>query len=148
MPSSPDDRSFPSRPFLGASIAVWKGGEVLLARRGKAPSAGLWSLPGGLVELGERASEAALRELMEETGVTAEIVGLVDVVDIIGRTGDGRIRHHYALACYAARHLGGEARAGDDAAAVAWASPDALAAFPLTEGTDTLIRRSRALVER
>ncbi len=141
---SPSDRSFPTRPLLGASVAVWDGDRVLLARRAKEPAMGLWSVPGGLVELGETVADAALRELMEETGVTAAITGIVDVVDIIERAGDGRVAHHFALVFHTARYLSGTARAGDDADAVAWVALDDLDALALTAGTADLIRRSHA----
>ncbi|PLX36292.1 MAG: NUDIX hydrolase [Hyphomicrobiales bacterium] len=143
---SNDIRHFPRHPLLGASIAVWHDGKVLLAERAKPPRAGLWSLPGGLVELGETTAEAALRELREETAVTAEIAGLVDIADIIVRTPTGAVERHYAVACFAGRYTGGEPHAGDDAAAVAWVAPEALNDMALTEGTAALILRSRDLV--
>ena len=88
--------------------------EVLLIRRGKPPREGEWSLPGGRIEWGERAADAALRELREETGVEAELAGLIDVVDGVFPTPDGDA--HYLLVDYAARWTAGEPRAGDDAA--------------------------------
>ena len=91
-----------------------EGPEVLLIRRGKAPRLGEWSLPGGRIEWGETAVAAALRELKEETGVEAEILGLLDVVD--GLFGDS----HYVLVDYAAHWASGEPRAGDDATEAAF----------------------------
>lgn len=90
------------------------GPEILLIRRGKPPREGEWSLPGGRIEWGERAADAALRELEEETGVRGEILGLLDVVD--GLFGE----RHYVLIDYAVRWTSGEVRAGDDAAAAAF----------------------------
>ena len=104
----------PSLPAPAPCVGVvcLRGEEVLLIRRGKPPRQGEWSLPGGRIEPGERATEAALRELREETGVEAEIAGLVDVVDgVFPEAG-----RHYVLIDYAVRWLSGEPVAGDDAA--------------------------------
>ena len=129
----------PSSPVLGVSVACWRGDEVLLAKRGKAPSKGLWSLPGGHVELGERLAEAALRELGEETAVAAEIEGQVTSLDIIRRAEDGAVAGHYVIAVFKARWLSGEAVAGDDAAAVQWRRADDLADLDMTPGTAKLL---------
>ncbi|HRJ70377.1 MAG TPA: NUDIX domain-containing protein, partial [Beijerinckiaceae bacterium] len=77
-------RLYPERPFLAASVAVFREGRVLIAERASGAGIGSWSLPGGMVETGERLGEAALRELFEETGVRAELAGFVDTVEIIG----------------------------------------------------------------
>ena len=98
-------------PVPCAGVVCLRGDEVLLVRRGRPPKQGEWSLPGGRIEPGEQAVEAALRELREETGVEAEITGLLDVVDGIFLDA-GR---HYVLIDYAARWLSGEPTAGDDA---------------------------------
>ena len=99
-------------PVPCVGVVCLRGDEVLLIRRGRPPRQGEWSLPGGRIEPGERAVDAALRELREETGVEAGIVGLVDVVDgVFPEAG-----RHYVLIDYAARWLSGEPVAGDDAA--------------------------------
>ena len=93
-----------------------RGDEVLLIRRGKPPRRGEWSIPGGRVEWGERCESAALRELGEETGVEAELLGLLDVVDgLFDPAADGQPTSHAVLIDYAARWRSGEPRAGDDA---------------------------------
>ena len=98
------------RPHTGVGIVVWRDEEVLLIKRGKAPFKGQWSIPGGTLEFGETLHQAALRELMEETSVTAEIAGLIDVYESISETA------HYVMIDYVARWTGGEPVAGDDAA--------------------------------
>ena len=99
-------------PVPAVGVVCLKGDEVLLIRRGKPPRMGEWSLPGGRIEPGERAVDAALRELREETGVEARILGLIDVVDgIFPEAG-----RHYVLIDYVAEWISGEPVAGDDAA--------------------------------
>jgi 8-oxo-dGTP diphosphatase len=98
------------RPVPCAGVVCLREGEVLLIRRGKAPLEGEWSIPGGRMELGEGAAQTALRELKEETGVSAELLGLIDVVDHFHDGGQ------MVLIDYAARWTGGEPLAGDDAA--------------------------------
>lgn len=111
-------------PTPAVGVVCFRGGEVLLIRRGRPPRQGEWSLPGGRIEPGERAVDAALRELDEETGVRARITGLIDVVD--GLFPDaGR---HYVLIDYLAEWTSGEPVAGDDAADAAF--------MPLSEALD------------
>jgi len=97
-------------------VVCLKGAEILLIRRGTPPRVGEWSLPGGKIEWGERAQAAALRELAEETGVQAEILGLLDVVDGLFAGPCKTLERHYLLVDYAVRWRSGEPRAGDDAA--------------------------------
>lgn len=131
-------------PVVGVSVACWRDGEVLLALRGKAPAKDLWSLPGGHVELGERLAEAALRELYEETAVSAEIEGLITNRDIIRHDEAGAVRSHYVIAVFKARWLSGKAVAGDDAAAVQWRRADDLDGLEMTPGTANLLRAMAA----
>ena len=110
-------------PVPCVGVVCLRGGEVLLIRRGRPPKQGEWSLPGGRIEPGERAMEAALRELREETGVEAEITGLIDVVDGLFPEAS----RHYVLIDYAARWLSGEPVAGDDAAEARFVPLDQIA---------------------
>jgi len=103
-------------PIPAVGIVCLRGDEVLLIRRGRPPRQGQWSLPGGRIEPGEGARDAAMRELFEETGVTAELLGLIDVVDGVFPEAGA----HYVLIDYAARWTGGEPVAGDDAAEAAF----------------------------
>jgi len=105
----------PVRPTVGVGVVCLRGAEVLLIRRAKPPRQGEWSLPGGRIEWGETAAGAALRELREETGVDAELTGLLDVVDGLFHGPGGVLAGHYVLVDYAARWLAGEPVAGDDA---------------------------------
>ena len=112
-------------PVPCVGVVCLRGGEVLLIRRGRPPRQGEWSLPGGRIEPGERAVDAALRELREETGVEAQITGLIDVVDgLFPEAG-----RHYVLIDYAARWVSGEPVAGDDAAEARFVALDQVAAL-------------------
>jgi 8-oxo-dGTP diphosphatase len=139
--------AIPLRPVPAVGTACFRGDDVLLIRRGTKPLAGDWSIPGGRLEFGEHAGSAALRELHEETGVTARLVGLVDVIDAIftsRRTGD--TSRHYVLFDYAALWVSGEPVAGDDAAHAEWISPDRLDQLGLWDETRRIIDAARALV--
>ena len=138
-------------PIPGAGVVCVRGNEVLLIRRGTPPKQGEWSLPGGKIQLGETAKAAALRELAEETGVVAEIVGLVDVVDLIipeREPGGGAIERHYVLVDFAARWLSGEPRAGDDAAEARFVPLREAAALVAWDETRRVIAEGAELVAR
>ncbi|MEE7478363.1 NUDIX hydrolase [Methylobacterium hispanicum] len=132
--SESESRLFPARPFVGASIAVIRGDRVLLAARANAPMRGVWTLPGGLVEAGETLAEAALRELREEVGLEARVVGVLSPTEIIDRDAEGRARHHYVVHPHAALWQGGEPVAGPEALGVRWARLDEVAELATTPG--------------
>jgi 8-oxo-dGTP diphosphatase len=134
-------------PRLGASACVWRGDRVLIVQRGKPPLAGVWSLPGGAVEPGETVKAAAARELMEETGVAAELTQLVDIADVIRRDRRGAIEFHYAIACYTGLWKAGEPMAQSDAQAARWASLSELDGLTMTEGTLAIIAKARAMLD-
>ena len=112
----------PARPVLGAAAVVIHDRRVVLIRRGKAPDAGEWSIPGGAVELGESIEAALRREVREETGLEIAVGRFLDVYERIERDADG-VRFHFVVLDYAATAVGGTLRAGDDAAEVALADP-------------------------
>jgi ADP-ribose pyrophosphatase YjhB (NUDIX family) len=127
-------RLYPARPILAASIAVFRDGLVLLATRTKPPADRLFSLPGGLVEPGETLHEAALRELAEEVGVTAAILGFAGHVEVIDRDPDGRVKRHFVVSAFAGRWLAGEPQTGPEAGEVRFVAPADVARLPTTPG--------------
>ena len=131
-------------PRLGVSICLIRGDDVLLVKRARPPACGYWSLPGGHVEWGETLREAAARELREETGLEADLAPSPRIVDAIRLDDGGTVVTHYAIAMFPARWTGGEPRAGDDAADVAWAAIVDLEALTLTPGILELIRSQHA----
>jgi len=115
-------REFPEVPLVGVGAVIIQQGRVLLIRRGSEPMKGRWSIPGGMVELGESLNDAVCRECLEETGLEVETVVLVELLDRIHRE-ETRVRYHYVIADYLCRVTGGEPRAGSDATEVYWAKP-------------------------
>ncbi len=126
----------------GVSMCVVKDNKVLLAKRGNPNGYGLWSFPGGHVGQGEPLRDAALRELAEETGVNAEIVKLLDTIDIIHRDAAGEIEAHFILSVFLGSWIGGEAIADSDASDVKWVSADEAAQLQTTPGTAELVEAS------
>lgn len=121
------------RPGVGASIVVWRDGRFLLIRRASPPFAGVWSMPAGSVEPGETVETAALRELHEETGVTASALGLATYLDVIGtRPGDAALEHHFVLVVLAGLFVDGEAYAGDGIDDARWITPSELSDYETT----------------
>jgi len=125
-----------ARLYDGASIAVIKDRRVLLVRRARPPYAGLWSLPGGKTEANETAQDAVRRELNEETGIEAEIEGVVDTKIVPDEGGDSIT---YRLTVFYGRPTGGRLEAGGDAEAAEWVHLDNVEALPMTPGTVYLI---------
>jgi 8-oxo-dGTP diphosphatase len=112
-------REFPETPLVGVGAVVVKEGRVLLIRRGNEPMKGRWSLPGGMLELGESLTDGVVREVREETGLIVEPVELIELLDRIYRE-DERVRYHYVIADYLCREVGGALLAASDADAARW----------------------------
>jgi ADP-ribose pyrophosphatase YjhB (NUDIX family) len=138
-------REYPAAPLVGVGVVVVDGERILVVRRGRPPSAGQWSLPGGLVDVGEDVETAARREISEECGLEIRFHGLVGVVDRIVRDDDGRVRYHYVLLDFLATPAGGTARAGSDAEALRWVTLEDLAGLDRTVGLEPMIRRALAM---
>jgi ADP-ribose pyrophosphatase YjhB (NUDIX family) len=144
--ANPNSRLYPARPLLAVSVACFREGKVLLATRTRPPAKGALTLPGGLVEPGERLTEAALRELQEEVEVEAEIVGFNGHAERIDRDDKGRVKHHYVIASFVARWRSGEPQPGPEAGEIVWADPQTIGNLPLTEGLRALLRRAASML--
>jgi 8-oxo-dGTP diphosphatase len=135
-------RHYPDQPLVGVGAIVFKGEAVLLVRRGQEPARDSWSLPGGLVELGETLEAAIQRELAEETGITLRLLGIAAVLERIFPDPDGRIAYHYVLVDYLCDYLEGELTPGSDITAAQFVPLADLSAFDLPEYTADVIRRA------
>jgi 8-oxo-dGTP diphosphatase len=121
-----ESRRYPARPIVAVLAVVLRGAgseaRALIVQRARPPNAGRWGFPGGVLELGETVGAGAMRELREETGVSAEPGRVLNVHDAIHRDSEGRVQFHYILIAVRGIWRSGEGVAGDDAAAVAWAT--------------------------
>jgi ADP-ribose pyrophosphatase YjhB (NUDIX family) len=139
-------REYPDRPIVGvgAVIVDASGGRVVLVRRGNPPLLGEWSLPGGVVELGETLRAAAEREAQEETGLIVKAGEVLEVLDRIIPGKDGAVQYHYVLIDFLCRHESGELRAGGDAVDAAWAKESELPKYKLEEIAVEVVRKAFA----
>ena len=134
-----DARTYPVRPFLAVSAAILRDEKVLLVRRERAPAQGLFSLPGGVVELGETLQEAIEREVAEETGLRVEPIALAGFREVVDRDADGRIRRHFVILCFAARWREGEPVLNEELSESRWVTPTELAGLPSTQGLSQIV---------
>jgi 8-oxo-dGTP diphosphatase len=140
------DRLYPSRPISAASLAVFRDGKVLLAARKETAEHLVFSLPGGLVEIGETLEEAALRELREEVGISARIVGFAGHVEVIDRDGDGKVKRHFIVHAFAAEWLEGEAVTGPEAPYIQWVDPHVMGGIAVTKGLGAILKKAVTLM--
>lgn len=144
-------REYPARPIVGVGVALLRPApdapELLLIRRGRPPSAGMWSLPGGAQRLGETVEQAARRELAEETGLAAGPLALAGHVDSLHPDGEGRLRFHYTIIDLCGLWQGETARAGGDADAVRWAGPGEFAALSLWSEAARIYEAARRVLK-
>jgi mutator protein MutT len=128
----------------GVSVLVIDAGRVLLVRRGREPNRGLWALPGGRIEPGERAEAAAIREVREETGIQIERPEPFDTVEVTAAAEPGINGRRYSVAVFRARYASGHPVAGDDAAEARWVKLGDVADLRLTEGTRAIVAKHGA----
>ena len=139
-------REFPEIPLVGVGAIIIEESRVLLVKRAHPPLQAQWSIPGGVLEVGELVREAAVREAREETGLIVEPNDLLGVYDRILRTPEQRVQYHYVLIDFLCRRVGGELAAADDAAEVRWFTREELPALKLAEDTQDVIRKGFATI--
>jgi ADP-ribose pyrophosphatase YjhB (NUDIX family) len=137
-------REFPDTPLVGVGAIIIENNRVVLVKRAHPPLQAQWSIPGGVLEVGELVREAAVREAREETGLVVEPGELLGVYDRVLRDGEKRVQYHYVLIDFLCRRVAGELRAGGDAAEVRWFTREELPALKLAEDTLDVIGKGFA----
>lgn len=136
-------REYPNRPLVGVGVIIIRDEKILLVKRGQEPNKDMWSIPGGLIKLGEKAEEAAIREVKEETGLDVVLKGLAGIFNVIIKDEVGKIRYHYVIIDYFGEVVNGNLRHGSDVTDVGWfnleelkglhASPTVIKAYELAK---------------
>jgi ADP-ribose pyrophosphatase YjhB (NUDIX family) len=134
-------REYPERPLIGVGSIIVQDGRVVLIKRGHPPLEGEWSIPGGVLEVGETLREGVIREAHEETGLAIEPLDLLGVFDRVLRDPKGQVLYHYVLVDFLCRITGGDLRASGDAAEARWFAPEELGALSLSADTTGVIRQ-------
>jgi 8-oxo-dGTP diphosphatase len=139
MNDAESSRTYPTRPYLAVSAAIFRNGKVLIVRRARPPAHGLYTLPGGGVELGETLEEAVVREVREETALEVAPVALAGYRQAIARDDAGRTVRHFVILPFAARWIAGEISLNEELAQALWLAPAELAGLTTTEGLAQIV---------
>ena len=134
-------RDYPDRPIVGVGAVIVRDGRAVIVRRGGEPLAGEWSVPGGVLELGETLRQGAEREALEETGLKVRAGEVLEVFDSIVPDASGRTQYHYVLVDFLCEYISGELHAGGDAADVRWITPADLPRLSLRPSIEAVLRR-------
>ncbi len=134
-------RDYPDRPIIGVGAVIVSQGRALLVRRNTEPLKGEWSVPGGVLELGEKLHDGVRRETLEETSLQVEPQEVLEVFDSIFRDRDGRTQYHYVLIDYLCRVIEGEAQAGSDVSEVRWVTETELGGLNLRESIERVVKK-------
>ena len=141
-----DERTYPQRPFLAVSAAIFRNGKVLVVRRARKPALNLYTLPGGAVEAGETLVEAAIREVREETSLSIEPVALAGHREVIARDDAGKVERHFVILCFASRWLSGEPVLSDELDDSRWVDPSELGNYRTTDGLAEIVTTAVTLL--
>jgi mutator protein MutT len=140
-------RLYPKQPLVGVGAIIIKDGKILLEKRKSEPGRGKWSIPGGLVELGESISQTVVREVAEETGLEVYALELIDVVDNVVRDENGEVKYHFVIIDYFVKLKGGNVKASSDAEELRWVSLDEVEKYDLTKTFRAFIQRNKQKLE-
>lgn len=141
-------RLYPNQPIIGVGAVIICKGKILLEKRKSEPGRGKWSIPGGLVELGESAEQTVMREVKEETNLEVEQPKLIDVVNNITPDENGRVKYHFVIVDYFVKLEGGTLKAADDAAELRWVRFSEVENYDLTRSFREFFQRNRQKLEK
>jgi len=139
---------YPDQPIIGVGIVIVREGKIALIKRANEPGRGKWSIPGGLVELGEHIEQAVIREAKEETCLDVVNPRLIDVVDNVDLDGEGKVRYHYVIVDYLVQVVAGEAEADADAEELRWVPFDEVESYVLTASFRYFFQNNRVKLEK
>jgi 8-oxo-dGTP diphosphatase len=134
-------RKYPAQPMVGVGVLIKRGNSILLVKRSNDPGRGLWSIPGGVLELGETLEGAAVREAKEETGADISVDRLLDVYNLIENDDAGRIRYHYILINFLAHHVRGRLEPNAESSDIRWVEVDELNSYRTTKTLRRLLKK-------
>jgi mutator protein MutT len=134
-------RIYPEYPLIGVGALIVEKDKVLLVKRASEPGFGLWSIPGGVLKVGETLEEALIREVEEETGIKVKVQNLLDVLDLIIKDENGRVKYHYVLVDYLAKPLNGSIRPSSETPEVRWIKIEDVEKYPITRTLRRLLRK-------
>ncbi len=141
-------RLYPDQPIIGVGAVIICNGKILLEKRKGEPGRGKWTIPGGLVELGESAEQTVMREVAEETNLEVEQPRLIDVVNNVTLDEDGRIKYHFVIVDYFVKFKGGKLKAADDTAELRWITFSEVENYDLTRSFREFFQRNRQELEK
>jgi mutator protein MutT len=141
-------RIYPNQPVVGVGAVLIRSGKVLLEKRKNEPGRGKWSIPGGVVEVGERADQAVIREVEEETDLVVEKPELLDIVDNFELDLDGKVKYHFIIIDFFVRLKGGRIKPKSDAAELKWVKLDEVERYVLTKTFREFFMKNREKLER
>jgi ADP-ribose pyrophosphatase YjhB (NUDIX family) len=141
-----DLRTYPTRPFLAVSAAIFRDGKVLVVRRARKPALNLYTMPGGVVEAGETLAEAVAREVREETSLEIEVLTLAGHREAMMRDAQGRVERHFVIMCFAARWVSGEPTLNEELDEAHWLLPSEISGLRTTDGLAEIVADAAVIV--
>ncbi len=141
-----DVRTYPTRPFLAVSAAIFRDGKVLVVRRARKPALNLYTMPGGVVEAGETLADAIMREVREETSLQIEVLALAGHREAVMRDAQERVERHFVIMCFAARWVSGEPVLNEELDDACWLDPSEIAGLRTTDGLADIVAAAALLV--